>query len=70
LYIIVGQAGTWQGVGSFMEKEILIKDISVEWNGGKVRGFGSKQEAERFIKRICKKNAPNLKYSIYTYYKP
>jgi hypothetical protein len=52
-----------------MEKEILIKDISVEWNGGKVRGFRSKQEAERFIKRICKKTAPNLKYFVYKYMK-
>jgi hypothetical protein len=50
-----------------MEKETLIKDISVEWNGGKVRGFKSKQEAERFIKSICKKTAPNLKYSVYKY---
>jgi hypothetical protein len=65
----VGQAGTWPRVVSFMEKEILIKDISVEWNGRKVRGFGTKQEAQRFIKRICKKIAPNLKYSTYTYYK-
>ncbi|MGZ7069016.1 MAG: hypothetical protein ACXVHT_11985 [Methanobacterium sp.] len=68
--IIIEQAGTWQEVGSFMEKEILIKDISVEWNGGKIKGFGTKQEAERFIKCICKKTAPNLKYRIYTYYKP
>jgi hypothetical protein len=52
-----------------MEKEISIKDISVEWNGRKVRGCGTKQEAERFIKRICKKIAPNLNYSIYTYCK-
>ncbi|WP_096206690.1 hypothetical protein [Candidatus Methanoperedens nitratireducens] len=50
-----------------MEKETLIKDISVEWNGGKVRGFRSKQEAERFINRICKKTAPNIKYSIYKF---
>ncbi|VVB91750.1 Uncharacterised protein [uncultured archaeon] len=50
-----------------MQKDILIKDISVEWNGGKVSGFKSKQEAERFINRICKKTAPNLKYSIYKY---
>jgi hypothetical protein len=52
-----------------MEKEIIIKDVSVEWNGGKIKGFGTKQEAERFIKRICKKIAPNLKYRIYTYYR-
>ncbi len=59
-----------EGVVSFMEKETLIKDITVEWYGGKVRGFKSKQEAEQFIKRICKKTAPNLKYSIYRYITP
>ncbi len=48
-----------------MEKEILIKDISVEWNDRKVRGCGTKQEAERFTKCICKKITPNLNYSTY-----
>lgn len=57
-------------VVSFMEKETLIKDITVEWYGGIVRGFRSKYEAERFIKRICKKTAPNLKYSVYKYTMP
>jgi hypothetical protein len=50
-----------------MRKETLIKDIIVEWDGGIARGFKSKEEAERFIERICKKTAPNLNYSIYNY---
>ncbi len=44
-----------EGVVSFMEKETFIKDIAVEWYGGIVRGFRSKQEAKQFIKHICKK---------------
>ncbi len=50
-----------------MKKENRIKDITVEWNGGVVRGFRSTNDAERFIKTICKKRAPNLKYLIYKY---
>ena len=50
-----------------MKKENTIKDITVEWDGGAVRGFRSTSDAERFIKTICKKRAPNLKYSIYKY---
>ncbi len=53
---------------SIMKKGIVIKDIAVEWDGGIVRGFRSKHDAERFIRYICKKNAPNLEYHIYTYY--
>ena len=50
-----------------MKKDNIIKDITVEWNGGVVRGFRSTRDAERFIKNICKKRAPNHKYSIYKY---
>ena len=44
------------------------KLITVEWNGGIAKGFRSKEEAERFISRICKKTAPEIKYSIYSIY--
>jgi hypothetical protein len=40
--------------------------IIVEWDRGIATGFASKQEAERFIKRVCRKTAPNLDYSIYS----
>ena len=40
--------------------------VIVEWDSGSATGFASKQEAERFIKHICKKTAPNLDYSIYS----
>jgi hypothetical protein len=43
--------------------------IAVEWKGGMVKGFRSKEDAERFISYICKKMAPDLKYSIYSVYK-
>ena len=42
--------------------------IEVEWNGGAVRGFRSKEDAERFISRVCIKTAPDFKYSIYSIY--
>ena len=42
--------------------------IVVEWNGGAVKGFRSKEDAERFIYRVCKKMAPDFKYSIYSIY--
>ncbi|MDD5617341.1 MAG: hypothetical protein PHH85_14195 [Candidatus Methanoperedens sp.] len=44
--------------------------IAVEWNGGTVKGFRSKEDAERFISHICKKMAPDIKYSIYSIYNP
>ncbi|HEY9245488.1 MAG TPA: hypothetical protein VIO11_01445 [Candidatus Methanoperedens sp.] len=50
-----------------MKKEITIKDITVEWEGGIVRGFKSIADAERYIKNICKKIAPHYKYCIYRY---
>ncbi len=40
--------------------------VIVEWDTGKATGFASKKEAERFIKYICRKTAPNLDYSIYS----
>lgn len=40
--------------------------VIVEWNTGKATGFASKQEAERFVKRICRKTAPNFDYNIYS----
>jgi hypothetical protein len=57
--------GLGSGVG--MEKETIVRDITVEWDSGIARGFNSKEEAERYIERICKKTAPNFKYSIYRY---
>ncbi len=53
---------------SFMGNETFIKDIIVEWYGGIVRGFRSKQEAEQFIKCICKKTAQtsNIPYKYTT----
>ncbi len=50
-----------------MKEKASIKDIVVEWNGGKAGGFRSMGEAERFIKNVCRKTAPNLKYYIYKY---
>ena len=52
---------------SIMKRKTLVKDIAVEWDGGIVRGFKSVQEAERFIKHVCKKTAPDIEYSIYKY---
>jgi hypothetical protein len=40
--------------------------VIVEWDTGTATGFASKQEAERFIKHICRKTAPNLDYNIYS----
>ncbi len=57
----------WGAGGYKMKKENTIKDITVEWDGGVVRGFRSTRDAERFIKSICKKRAPDIKYSIYKY---
>ena len=44
------------------------KLITVEWKGGMAKGFRSREEAERFISRVCKKTAPDIKYSIYSIY--
>lgn len=40
--------------------------ISVEWDEGhnNESGFGSREKAERFIKRICQKTAPDKDYDI------
>jgi len=40
------------------------KKIVVEWKYGCVKGFGSTEEAERFINQVCKKTAPDLEYSV------
>ncbi len=40
--------------------------LIVEWNGGMATGFTTKKEAERFIKHVCRKTAPELNYSIYS----
>ena len=42
------------------------KGVIVEWDKGMATGFASKKEAERFIKHVCRKTAPNLDYSIYS----
>ena len=41
-----------------------IMDIVVEWKYGTVKGFGSKEEAERFINNVCKRTAPDMEYSV------
>ncbi|MCE8423323.1 MAG: hypothetical protein J5U17_03755 [Candidatus Methanoperedens sp.] len=41
-----------------------IHDIIVEWEQGMVKGFRSKEEAERFINHVCKKTAPDIEYSV------
>ncbi len=46
-----------------MREETLI---TVEWDYGIERGFKSREEAERFISKICNKTAPGFKYSIYS----
>ena len=43
--------------------------FAVEWDGGRITGFSSKREAERYIKCVCKKAAGNHKYSVYSYYR-
>ena len=48
-----------------MSKDTTNKVI-VEWDKGMATGFASKQEAERFIKHVCRKTAPDLDYSIYS----
>jgi len=40
--------------------------VIVEWDKGRATGFASKQDAERFIKRICRKTAPKFDYYIYS----
>jgi len=42
--------------------------FAVEWDGGKMTGFNSKREAERYIECICKKVAGRHKYLVYSYY--
>ena len=42
------------------------KGVIVEWDKGMATGFASKKEAERFIKHICRRTAPDLDYSIYS----
>jgi len=49
-------------------KGYMIKNTSngiiVEWDSGMATGFASRQEAERFIKHICKKTAPGLDFKV------
>ncbi len=40
--------------------------ITVEWDKGRVTGFASKKDAQRFIERICRKTAPDIDYNIYS----
>ena len=56
--------------GDFRRVNIMAEDVSiaVEWNGGTVKGFRSKEDAERYTSHICKKTAPDFKYSIYSLY--
>ena len=46
-----------------MREETLI---AVEWDYGIERGFKSREEAERFISRICNRTAPGFRYSVYS----
>lgn len=48
-----------------MSKDTM-KGVIVEWDNGMATGFASKKEAERFIKHVCRKTAPDLDYSIYS----
>jgi len=43
--------------------------FAVEWDGGRITGFSSKREAERYIDNVCKKVAGKHKYSVYSYYR-
>jgi len=43
--------------------------FAVEWDGGKITGFNSKREAERYIECVCKKVAGHHKYSVYSYFR-
>ncbi len=38
--------------------------IAVVWKGGEESGFGSRLAAERFIRLVCKRLAPDLTFSI------
>jgi|GEM_PF-2918238 len=42
-----------------------MQDLVVEWKNGMVKGFRSKEEAERYINLVCKKGAPDMHFSIY-----
>jgi hypothetical protein len=48
----------------FKGNNIKKKKIVVVWKYGGVKGFGSTEDAERFINMVCKKTAPDLKYSV------
>jgi hypothetical protein len=39
-------------------------NISVVWEQGNVKGFNSKEAAQLYIERVCKKTAPELEYSV------
>ena len=41
-----------------------IKNISVVWENGNVKGFNSCEAALLYIERICKKTAPEIEYSV------
>jgi hypothetical protein len=41
-----------------------IQSIVVLWENGIVKGFKSKEEAERYINSVCKKIAPDMDFTI------
>jgi len=41
-----------------------IKNISVVWENGNVKGFNSFEAALLYIERVCKKTAPEMEYSV------
>jgi hypothetical protein len=46
------------------EENMGTMDIVVEWKYGAVKGFGSREEAQRFINNVCKRTAPDMEYSV------
>lgn len=38
--------------------------ISVKWNGGEETGFSSREAANMFIEKVCRKIAPDIDCSI------
>ncbi len=53
-------------IGKGLMSKNTTPGVIVEWDRGMATGFASKKEAERFIKHVCRKTAPNLNYNIYS----
>ena len=48
------------------ERGNKIQNIIVVWEKGNVNGFKSKEAALLYIENVCKKTAPEMKYSVYS----